>query len=185
MPQVSSQIPGSTAMFTSVQLLKSLESFFIRNKLEKSVFIAHSYGTVILSWIINNSAKLVKTSYFIDPVCFHLHDASVCYNFVFRQPRNIVQFGIWYLASREIGISYALCRHFWWYENLLLAQNVPKDSKIWIAQSDEIINAHGLETYLSHHEIDYTMSQSHHGAIVLDRSCWNDIFAWLNNKPVE
>jgi hypothetical protein len=49
---------------------------------------------------------------------------DVCQNFVYTEPTlagsSLMQWFVYYFARRELNISHALSRQFWWYRNVLL-----------------------------------------------------------------
>lgn len=56
---------------------------------EKAVFVSHSLGTGVSSWIMNIAPELIGGLVMIDPICFLLHYHNVAFNFVHRIPKTI------------------------------------------------------------------------------------------------
>lgn len=42
-------------------------------------FIGHSFGTIVLAWLVNKRPDLVKHATFLDPVCFLLMKPDIRY----------------------------------------------------------------------------------------------------------
>jgi pimeloyl-ACP methyl ester carboxylesterase len=55
---------------------------------EGADFVGHSYGTVVLAWVIKLQPALVRRCLLIDPISVGLQRADLCYNFVYSPPRH-------------------------------------------------------------------------------------------------
>jgi len=84
----------------------------------RALIVSHSYGTFVSTWVVKHRPDLVGAVVLVDPVCFMVYDPSLIYNFIYRTPFSLVTRIYHYFTSKELGINYTLCRHFWWYENI-------------------------------------------------------------------
>lgn len=57
----------------------------------KAVYISHSLGTGVSSWIMNMAPHTVAGLVMIDPICFLLHYHNVAFNFVHRIPSTLFE----------------------------------------------------------------------------------------------
>jgi pimeloyl-ACP methyl ester carboxylesterase len=57
---------------------------------EHGVFVSHSLGTAVTSWMMTNAPSVVAGTILIDPICFMLHYPQVCFNFIHKIPKRIV-----------------------------------------------------------------------------------------------
>jgi hypothetical protein len=53
-----------------------------------------------------------------------------------------MQWFIFYFARRELNISHALSRQFWWYRNVLLPHELPARTTVLLSGRDEISPSH-------------------------------------------
>lgn len=58
---------------------------------EDAVYVSHSLGTGVSSWIMNKAPETVAGLVMIDPICFLLHYHHVAFNFVHRLPKTLLQ----------------------------------------------------------------------------------------------
>ncbi|OZJ06435.1 hypothetical protein BZG36_00485 [Bifiguratus adelaidae] len=86
---------------------------------QDAVFVGHSLGTAVCSWVLRHLSKYVKGVVMVDPICFLLHYHDVAFNFTCRIPRRANELIVYLLASRELGISYYISRHFHWFQTAL------------------------------------------------------------------
>lgn len=79
------QVP--TAKETVMEMTSMLQS----HGYEKAVFISHSLGTGVTSWIMNINPDIIGGLVLIDPICFLLHYHHVAFNFVHRIPKTAIE----------------------------------------------------------------------------------------------
>lgn len=87
------QVP--TAKETVAEMTTMLQS----HGYERAVFISHSLGTGVTSWIMNINPSIIGGLVLIDPICFLLHYHHVAFNFVHRIPKTLVEVTISLLQS--------------------------------------------------------------------------------------
>lgn len=75
-------VPSATDTVTEISTM--LNSFGYT----KAVYISHSLGTGVSSWIMNMAPQTVAGLVMIDPICFLLHYHNVAFNFVHRVPNT-------------------------------------------------------------------------------------------------
>ena len=121
----------TTRVPTALQMIKAMETIIHRDvgrsadgQQRRVVLIGHSYGSLIVSWMIKTIPHMVSRVLMIDPVCFMLFEADLCYNFLYRQPKNAMQLLLHFFASRELFIAYTLHRYFFWYQNVLWMEDI-------------------------------------------------------------
>lgn len=85
----------------------------------KAVFVGHSLGSVVVSWMVHLAPEYCASIVLVDPVCFLLHLPDVAYNFLHRSPTRANEWLYWYFVSNEAGIAWYLGRSFFWFENVL------------------------------------------------------------------
>jgi hypothetical protein len=154
--------PSSTA---TVRLFEEMASLHHVEERGGWTVLSHSFGSIPHSWLLKQSPRLAGQAaahVMVDPICFRLWESDVCYNFLYRRPRNAMQLIMSYFVGKELGISYTLHRAFFWYDNLLLPEDLRlggadgrtgdsmRDLVVYIGGRDEIINARAIKGYLEH-----------------------------------
>ena len=152
---------------------------------KRGIYIGHSFGTVVLAWIMNEREDIYKQCIFIDPICFALYQPDITYNFVNRQPTTVPLLFMWYFVCREFGIAYVIGRHFWWFQNLLIAnehtQNLHK-IKVFLSEEDCVINCQSVAKYLKKHGIAHVIGREHvHGTFLFNKSSWCQVLQWIED----
>lgn len=114
-------------------------------------FVGHSFGSVVVSWMVRSAPAMVKTATFIDPVCFLLIKPDVCYNFVYRKPKTPTQLVLSYFGSRDLYIAYSIMRNFFWNQNVLWAEDLRMPALVVLSGKDSIVPSHSVHRYLMAH----------------------------------
>lgn len=56
-----------------------------------AVFVSHSLGTAVTSWVARFAPHLMAGAVMIDPICFLLHYPHVAFNFIHRLPKALLE----------------------------------------------------------------------------------------------
>jgi len=119
----------------------------------KATFVGHSFGTVLLSWMVQSKPERVANCVFVDPVCFQLHLKDILFNFHFnRVDQRLSPMEKWSnpfevgslinLAGTEMHTNNAMLRQFSWATNALWPQDLVNNNinaAILLSDKDEIV----------------------------------------------
>ncbi|CAJ1356493.1 unnamed protein product [Effrenium voratum] len=119
---------------------------------EQAIFIAHSYGTFVMSWVLHFRKEIVARTALLDPVSLHLAQPDVAYNFLYRHPDNPMLKMVAHFVRWELFSAHVLMRHFYWHHNVLWKEELPPNSLVVLASHDDISNAHYIRRYLEDHQ---------------------------------
>ncbi|TRM67722.1 hypothetical protein BD626DRAFT_479629 [Schizophyllum amplum] len=120
--------------------------------------MSHSNGSYTHAWILKDHPSIVTRSCFVDPVTFCSWEGDVCYNFLYRQPKNGLELLMYYFVGSELGVANLLQRHFDWSSNSLFYEEIPhaRDparTLYVLGGKDSIVNAARVKKYLTSHGI--------------------------------
>ncbi|ETV83255.1 hypothetical protein H257_04026 [Aphanomyces astaci] len=118
-------------------------------------WMGHSLGSVVCSWVCKDAPQWVSGLTLIDPVVFLLCRRDVAYNFLYREPTTGLQVIMWYFVSQELHIAHAIRRHFWWYNNILFPEELPRHcstnevaASIFLSSCDQIADTPAVHALL-------------------------------------
>lgn len=153
---------------------------------KKAHFMGHSFGTVVVTWLIRRySTNLVTSCCLIDPVPFLLCKADLCYSFLYKPPQTAVDVLLDYFVSKELYIAHSLSRSFIWHENILFVKDlIDIPSVVVLAGRDPIIPTHSVRCYLESAQkatpdLDLTLkwfNRHCHASFLLDESAQKEIW---------
>ena len=150
LPFISSKL-GACEVPSISEQVASVESLCNRWGFEKAMFVGHSYGSVMLSWMAQHLPDRVAGLAFIDPVVLMLNLKDVLYNFLYKDEGGD---GIADIIGTELGVNIALRRNFWWYRNILWACDLQKHALptvVCLSEQDEIGPALAVEKHIDQH----------------------------------
>ncbi|KAI0685398.1 Alpha/Beta hydrolase protein [Cytidiella melzeri] len=137
---------------TRAEMLEALAAVLRAHAFESYVVCGHSYGTVVAAHMMREPTFSARVAGWIlvDPIPFLLHQPSVAYNFVYREPKTANEWQLWYFASRDPDIARALARNFFWAENILWKDDL-KGRKVGVSlvERDQIVDAESVRKYLT------------------------------------
>merc|ERR1712048_1173193 len=114
-------------------------------------FTGHSFGSVVLSWMVSQAPSRILALTFMDPVCFMLAKPDVAYNFMYRKPASPTQLLLYYFVSKELYIAHSLARNFFWHQCILWPEQLPAGvpTLVVLSGNDSIVPTHSVRRYLA------------------------------------
>ena len=72
----------------------------------QACFIGHSFGSIVISWLLNNAPECVGSILLLDPVSLMLQEPDVAHNFLYRDPAqgSAVQAFFKYFVATELHV---------------------------------------------------------------------------------
>eukprot|EP00566_Odontella_aurita_P007875 CAMPEP_0113554480 /NCGR_PEP_ID=MMETSP0015_2-20120614/16172_1 /TAXON_ID=2838 /ORGANISM="Odontella" /LENGTH=693 /DNA_ID=CAMNT_0000455625 /DNA_START=115 /DNA_END=2196 /DNA_ORIENTATION=+ /assembly_acc=CAM_ASM_000160 len=119
----------------------------------KATFVGHSFGSIVLSWMVQSRPERVGSCVFMDPICFQLHQKDTLFNFHLqrvdkrvnssRKWQNPISMGaLINMAGTEMHTNNAMLRHFWWATNALWPHDLAKkriEAFVLLSGDDDIV----------------------------------------------
>jgi len=187
LPEVS-QI-GVESVLSPTAMAEALEEMLASKGHRSACFVAHSYGTFILSWVARERPSIVAKGVFLDPVCFLLSQPDVAFNFLYRKPDNpFLQF-VTHFVRWELFSANVLMRNFYWYHNVLWDDEIPQKCVVALSSADDITHAALVKSYLEDYQRRHVGSDRRldllwfegffHGGILLSKSAQMQVMEHL------
>ncbi|CAM0139200.1 unnamed protein product [Umbelopsis sp. WA50703] len=156
---------------TTSETVSEISQMLSEHGYSKAVFVGHSLGTAVSSWMMQQSPKRVAGVVMVDPIVFLLHFHSIAYNFVHRAPKRLMEHVVYYFASRELHISHYISRHFQWFQTAHFVQPAsssrpPSPSSrryakaaspamsIFLSENDNLVDSTRVHKYLLENGVD-------------------------------
>ena len=158
--------------------VRAIEGAMKRHGIATATFVGHSLGSVYLSWVAKLRPNLVASFVFIDPIVFLLHHHKVAHSFLYKKPLSVLEVVENYFVKSEQRIVSYFHREFFWYKNLLLADQLSGiPTAVVLSQEDSIVPVPAVADYLTRYS---SASLSHsvlpgasHGEF-LSNPAWSD-----------
>lgn len=175
LPFISSNIAPNVPSIS--EQVSSIDAICERWGLTKAMFVGHSYGSVILSWMAQHLPSRVAGLTFIDPVVMMLNLKNILFNFLYKHDGDGK---ISDLIGTELHINNALRRNFWWYRNIVWASDLQRrklPSLVCLSEKDEIVPSSAVKRHIDQHAKrtgnanvveSYMMQGANHGGMLFD-----------------
>jgi len=131
------------------QTVIALEEMLLSWNLSSAHWVGHSFGSVVLAWVVRQKRSMVRFCSFIDPVCFLLVKPDIAHNFVYRKPETPTQLLIHWFVARELHIAHTLSRNFFWDENIVWAEDLTFPTLVILSGQDSIVPSFSVRRYLN------------------------------------
>ncbi|XP_021961962.1 uncharacterized protein LOC110857667 [Folsomia candida] len=129
--------------------LFAIDQIYSRHKLPACTYLAHSYGSIVTTWVLKNRPPTyISSIVFVDPVCFSLWEPDLIYNFLYRTADSPIRRVAQYFVAQDLLVAYTLFRRFWWLENVLFPEDVNVPMQVYLSSHDFIIDAGSTLEYL-------------------------------------
>ena len=132
-------------------MVKTVEIIAKRHRMPHFAVAGHSFGSLCAAWVTKHLKQNVRQLILLDPVSLLLGLPDVCYNFLHKQPRTVMEYLLHYGGSTEITIHHTLRRQFWWYEGQLFLDEIKCPVFIGLSGNDEIVPSPVLKMYIEDH----------------------------------
>lgn len=133
-------------------MCRQINMILERHGFDKVVLASHSYGSVISTQLLRDSATAPKIGpiLFIDPVTFLLHLPDVAYNFTAREPKGANEHQLYYFASTDMMVAHTLARNFFWAQNILWKEDLRgHDVTVSLGGRDLIVDTQTVGKYVN------------------------------------
>lgn len=166
MPYVSLHVAPHVP--TISEHVKAVEQILDDNGFDGAIIIGHSFGTTVMSWLVQSIPKRIAGAVFLDPVVFMLHLRDISFNWMYGSCNNVGHevsnlgvediFGI---VKTELFAANAVQRHFYWARNILWAhelQDKEVESLVLLSGSDKVVPSLEVERHIKEHNLSLEKS---------------------------
>jgi pimeloyl-ACP methyl ester carboxylesterase len=143
---------GSETVLSPDAMVEAITGMLSAFGHKKACFVAHSYGTFVLSWIQRARPDIVAKLVLIDPVSLLLVQPDVAFNFMYRRTNNSVLMNVVQFLRYELFSANVIMRHFYWHHNCLWKDELPQHCSVVLSSRDDLLNAYEIRCYLEEHQ---------------------------------
>lgn len=153
-----------------------VETILRAQNLSRVHVVSHSFGTIHATWLMRLKPRLVADCVLVDPVCLLLQNIKTMWNFCYNEEGTLVH----NFMTRDSNIAYRLRRRFWWYQNVLWLEDLPRRLRamVVLSKQDEYVPSELVERYVR------TTGRKHTQLMVMEKAHHGDPFlaAEINDK---
>lgn len=189
LPFVSLRMYNDIPAITSqIECVCSILDSVTNGEKVKATFVGHSFGSIILSWMVQTHPDRVASCVFMDPICFQLHMQRLLFNFHMKRvdERHQKSLNDWVapfslgaitnLAGSEMHTNNAMLRQFWWASNALWPSDLEKGkipATVLLSANDAIVPTKEVAELISTFNHDSPPQEEE------QQQSWDEFFADL------
>lgn len=113
-------------------------------------FVGHSFGAVVVSWMMKMSPSSVVYATLMDPAQFLVMKADVLNKVLKGMPKTPFEMLIRFFAFRELFTVNLLCRNFFWEQSNMWPEDIHVPVVIELAGDDHIVASIFVRRLLEH-----------------------------------
>lgn len=156
---------------TKDQSVLAIDIIFKTHNVTSCSLIAHSYGTIIATWLVKFRPHYITKLSLVDPICFMLWDSTLVCGFLLSRPTSMLHEFIRLFLSRDLTMANTFCRYFLWHASFMFPEELHCATNIYFSKKDCIIDAKTCHAYLQKHQTEHmtlTMFDISHGVYLID-----------------
>lgn len=170
---INDNIPDDNLLVLAIK--KAIESV---NK--SAIIIGHSYGTAVMSWIIQAYPHIVASVVLLDPFVLMLHLPDTVINFLYKK-REYNTLGI---LQSDPYINWVLRRHFWWVSSILWLEDIENiPAVVVLCMKDQILPAQAIKEYIEGHDTPPLLlrfDEFQHGEFLSNQTAIDEIISAIH-----
>ncbi|KAJ9074766.1 hypothetical protein DSO57_1003044 [Entomophthora muscae] len=152
------------------QTLYAIDAIFEHHHLGKVSLVAHSFGTLMASWIVRQRPQYLARVVLVDAVCFRMWDSTLAYNFLYAKPFSFIHDLARFFIAQDPLVTHTLSKELYWYESVLYPEDIPVPATIFLASHDWVVDAMAIERYLAPRlppGCNVILMDTHHGGSLI------------------
>lgn len=132
------------------EVVAQLQDMLTANGHTAAHFMGHSFGAVVIGWMIKKSPTSVVYTTLMEPAQFLMIKSEALSKVLFGEPRSCYQMLIRYFAFRELFTVNLLCRNFFWEQSTMWPEDLHVPAVVQLAGDDHIVQSVFVRRLIEH-----------------------------------
>mmetsp|Transcript_56780 Transcript_56780/g.161107 ORF Transcript_56780/g.161107 Transcript_56780/m.161107 type:complete len:659 (-) Transcript_56780:263-2239(-) len=132
------------------EVVAQLQDMLAANGHTAAHFVGHSFGSLIIGWVIKMSPSSVMYTTLMEPAQFLMMKSECLCKVLYGTPQTCFEMVIRYFGFRELFTVNLLCRNFFWEQSTMWPENINVPTLIELAGADHIVQSLFVTRLLEH-----------------------------------
>lgn len=132
------------------EVVAQLQDMLAANGHTAAHFMGHSFGAVVIGWVMKMSPSSVIFTTLMEPAAFLMMKSECLSKVLYGPPKTCYEMLIRYCAFRELFTVNLLCRNFFWEQSTMWPEDIHVPAIIELAGSDHIVQSLFVRRLLEH-----------------------------------
>jgi len=129
------------------EIYDCINEIFEKFKIQKVSLLAHSWGTLIATWLLERDPSIFTDITLIDPVGLVIFLPEPTYILMYKPPTTLLDFAICYFVRHNINTANAMYRNLFWCNVTCFLDDIPKNIPILIGTGtdDDLVSSNAIK----------------------------------------
>jgi len=134
------------------EIVAQLQDMLIANRHTSAHFMGHSFGCVVINWMLRFSPSSVVCTTLMEPAIFLMIKSDALTKVLYGPPITCYQMCLRYLVFRELFTLNLLCRNFFWEQSSMWPEDLHVPAVFQLAGDDHIVQSFFVMRLLEHEQ---------------------------------
>lgn len=135
------------------EVVAQLQDMLIANRHTSAHFVGHSFGGVVIGWMLKMSRSSVVTTTLMEPALFLMIKSDTISKVLYGEAKTCYEMSIRYFVFRELFTVNLLCRNFFWEQSSLWLEDLEVPALFQLAGDDHIVQSFFVKRLLEHERV--------------------------------
>jgi len=136
------------------EVVAQLQDMLAANRHTAAHFVGHSFGAVIIGWMLKMSPSSVVCMTLMEPASILMLKSDMLTKCLFAETKTCYEMLIRYFAFRELFTVNLLCRNLFWEQSVLWPEDIQVPCFVQLAGADHIVQSRFVKRLLEHERSD-------------------------------
>lgn len=132
------------------EVVAQLQDMLAANGHTAAHFAGHSFGSVIIGWVMKMSASSVIQTTLMEPAQFLMMKSECLAKVLYGPPKTCYEMLIRYFGFRELFTVNLLCRNLFWEQSTMWPEDITMPALIELGGGDHIVQSLFVRRLLEH-----------------------------------
>lgn len=132
------------------EIVAQLQDMLAVHRFPGAHFVGHSFGTIILGWMMKMSRSSIICSTFMEPCCILALKSDQWSKAMWEPPKTVMYQLLRYFVFRELFTVNLLCRCCFWEQGVLWPEDILTPAVIELASDDAVVSSLFTRRLLEH-----------------------------------
>jgi len=132
------------------EVVAQIQDMLAANRHHSAHFFGHSFGSIIIGWMLKMSPSSVLYTTLMEPAMFLMMKSDVLTKILVHPPKTCMEQCLRYFVFRELFTVNLLCRNTFWEQNTVWPEDLFTPTIVQLAGNDALVHSLFVRRLLEH-----------------------------------
>eukprot|EP00928_Gymnodinium_smaydae_P029417 TRINITY_DN22163_c1_g1_i1.p1 TRINITY_DN22163_c1_g1~~TRINITY_DN22163_c1_g1_i1.p1 ORF type:complete len:716 (+),score=162.82 TRINITY_DN22163_c1_g1_i1:57-2150(+) len=134
------------------EVVAQLQDMLTVNGHTAAHFVGHSFGCIVLGWMLKRSPSSVLYVTLLEPALFLIMKSDILTKVLYGSPGTCLELLYRYFVFRELFTVNLLCRNFFWEQNTMWPEELRVPAVIQLAGDDALVHSRSVRRLMEYEQ---------------------------------